>query len=62
MNSTRNMFAEWDNSCLRWYLDPELLHKDYWCQTHAERDALIDCVFDAAQHFVLEYDFSVVND
>jgi hypothetical protein len=43
-------------------LDPELLCKDYRCETDAERDALIDGSFDAAQHFVSEYDFSVAND
>jgi hypothetical protein len=44
------------------YLEPELHHEDYRCETNAKQDALIDGAFDAAQHFVSEYDFSVIND
>jgi hypothetical protein len=43
-------------------LDPELLRKDYQWKDDDERIALIVGVFDAAQHFVSEYEFFVAND
>jgi hypothetical protein len=43
-------------------VDPELLHKEYQCKDDDERDALIEGTFDAAQHFVSEYDFYLAND
>jgi hypothetical protein len=43
-------------------LDLELLHKDYPFEDDEERDTLIDNVFETAQYFVSQYDFSVVND
>jgi hypothetical protein len=43
-------------------LDTELLHRDFPFADDEERDALIDSVYDTAQHFVSQYDFSVVND
>jgi hypothetical protein len=42
-------------------IDPELIHKEYQCKDDDERDALIEGVFDAAKHFIFEYDFSVAN-
>jgi hypothetical protein len=38
-------------------LDPELLCKEYPCKDDDKWDALIEGVFDAAQHFVSKYDF-----
>jgi hypothetical protein len=43
-------------------LDLELLRKDYSFEDDEERDTLIDNVFETAQYFVSQYDFSVVND
>jgi hypothetical protein len=43
-------------------LDPELLHKDYPLEDDEERDTLIDSVYETAQYFVSQYDFSVVKD
>jgi hypothetical protein len=43
-------------------LDTELLHRDFPFADDEERDALIDSVYDTAQYFVSQYDFSVVND
>jgi hypothetical protein len=43
-------------------LDLELLRKDYPFEDDEERDTLIDNVFETAQYFVSQYDFSVVND
>jgi hypothetical protein len=43
-------------------LDTELLHKDYPFEDDEERDTLIDSVYETAQYFVSQYDFSVVND
>jgi hypothetical protein len=43
-------------------LDLELLRKDYPFEDDEERDMLIDNVFETAQYFVSQYDFSVVND
>jgi hypothetical protein len=78
LSSTRKMFAECDTSSeviasavahivalLKSHapdLDPEILHKEYQCKTDANRDALIEGAFYAAQHFVSEYDFSMAND
>jgi hypothetical protein len=42
-------------------IDPELIRKEYQCKDDDERDALIEGVFDAAKHFIFEYDFSVAN-
>jgi hypothetical protein len=43
-------------------LDPELLCKDYPFEEDEEQDILIESIFDTAQFFVSQYDFSVVND
>jgi hypothetical protein len=43
-------------------LDRELLHRDYQFDDDEEWDALIDSMYDTAQHFVSQYNFSVVND
>jgi hypothetical protein len=43
-------------------VDLELLRKEYQCKDDDEWDALIEGVFDAAQHFVSKYDFPVAND
>jgi hypothetical protein len=43
-------------------LDLELLHKEYQCETDAERDVLVDGTFDASQHFMFSYDFSMICD
>jgi hypothetical protein len=43
-------------------LNLELLHRDFPFDDEEERDALIDSVYDTAQHFVFQYDFSIVND
>jgi hypothetical protein len=43
-------------------LDTELLHKDFPFADDEERDALIESIYDTAQHFMSQYDFSVVND
>jgi CRISPR/Cas system-associated endonuclease/helicase Cas3 len=43
-------------------LDPELLRKDYPFEEDGERDTLIDSVYETAQYFVSQYDFSIVND
>jgi hypothetical protein len=43
-------------------LDIELLQQDYPFDDDEERDALIDSVYDTAQHFMSQYDFCVVND
>jgi Skp family chaperone for outer membrane proteins len=42
----------------------ELLRKDYPFEEdeEKERDELIDSVYETAQYFVSQYDFSVVND
>jgi hypothetical protein len=40
---------------------PELLRKEYRCKDDDERDALIESAFDAAQHLLYEYDFSMPN-
>jgi hypothetical protein len=42
-------------------VDPELLRKEYRCKDDDERDALIESAFDAAQHLLYEYDFSMPN-
>jgi hypothetical protein len=43
-------------------LDTELLHRDFPFADDEERDALIDSVYDTAQYFMSQYDFSVVHD
>jgi hypothetical protein len=43
-------------------LDTKLLRRDYHFDDDDKRDALIDSLYDTAQHFVSQYDFSVVND
>jgi hypothetical protein len=43
-------------------IDPELLHRDYPFEEDEERDALIDSLYETAQYFVTQYDFSVIND
>jgi hypothetical protein len=43
-------------------LDTELLRTDYPFDDDEKWDALIDSEYDTTQHFVSQYDFSVVND
>jgi hypothetical protein len=43
-------------------LDTELHRRDYPLEDDNERDAIIDSVYETAQNFVSQYDFSVVND
>jgi hypothetical protein len=43
-------------------LDTELLRKDYPFDDDEEWDVLIDSVYDTTQHFISQYDFSVVID
>jgi hypothetical protein len=43
-------------------LDTEQLQSDFAFDNDEERDALIDNVYDTAQHFMSEYDFSAIND
>jgi hypothetical protein len=43
-------------------LDPEVLCKDYPFEDDDEQDSLIDSMYDTAQYFVSQYDFSVFND
>jgi hypothetical protein len=43
-------------------LDIKLLRRDIPFDDDEEWDALIDSVYDTAQHFMSQYDFSVVND
>jgi hypothetical protein len=43
-------------------LDIELLHRDYPFEDDDEQDTLIDSMYETAQHFVSQYDFSIVND
>jgi hypothetical protein len=43
-------------------LDAELHRRDYPLEDDNERDAIIDSVYETAQNFVSQYDFSVVND
>jgi hypothetical protein len=40
----------------------ELLHRDFPFDDEEEQDALIDSVYDTAQHFMSQYDFSVLKD
>jgi hypothetical protein len=50
---------------LKWYipdLDTELLRRDYPFDDEEERDTLIDNMYRTTQHFVSQYDFSIVND
>jgi hypothetical protein len=43
-------------------LDVEKLWRDFLFDNDEERDALVDSVYDTAQHFVSQYDFSVLNE
>jgi hypothetical protein len=43
-------------------LDIEQLQRDFPFDNDEEWDALIDSVYDTAQHFVPQYDFSAIND
>jgi hypothetical protein len=43
-------------------LDTEKLRRDFPFNTEEERDTLVDTVYDAAQYFVCQYDFSVLNE
>jgi hypothetical protein len=43
-------------------LDIELLHRDYPLDNDDEQDTLIDSVYDTAQFFVSQNDFSIAND
>jgi hypothetical protein len=43
-------------------LDTELLRRDYPLDNDDEQDALIDSVYDTAQFFVSQNDFSIAND
>jgi hypothetical protein len=42
-------------------LDLELLHRDYPFDDDEEWDTLIDSVYDIAQHFMSQYNFSIVK-
>jgi hypothetical protein len=70
LSSIRKMFTEWDTSSSKVMvsavahaagllkshmpgLDLELLHEDYRCESDA---------FDAAQHFLSSYGFSMIGD
>jgi hypothetical protein len=39
-----------------------VLWRDFLFNNDEERDALLDNVYDTAQHFVSQYDFSVLNE
>jgi hypothetical protein len=41
--------------------DVEILQRDFSIN-EVERDALIDSVYDTAQYFISQYDFSVLNE
>jgi hypothetical protein len=41
--------------------DVEILRRDFSI-TEVERDALVDSVYDTAQYFVSQYDFSLLNE
>jgi hypothetical protein len=43
-------------------LDTEKLRRDFSFDDDEERDALIDSVYDTAQHFMSQYDSFVAND
>jgi hypothetical protein len=43
-------------------LDVEKLWRDFLFDNDEERDALVDSVYDTAQHYVSHYDFSVLNE
>jgi hypothetical protein len=43
-------------------LDTELLRRDYPLDNDDEQDTLIDSVYDTAQFFVSQNDFSIAND
>jgi hypothetical protein len=43
-------------------LDTEKLRRDFPFDNDEERDALFDSVYDTTQHFVSQYDFSVLNE
>jgi hypothetical protein len=42
--------------------DIEKLWRDFLFNTEEERDALVDSVYDAAQYFVFQCDFSVLSE
>jgi hypothetical protein len=43
-------------------LDTKKLWRDFPLDNDEEWDALVDSVYDTAQHFVSQYDFSVLNE
>jgi hypothetical protein len=43
-------------------LDAKNLQRDFPFDNDEERDALVDSVYDTAQYFVFQYDFSVTNE
>jgi hypothetical protein len=43
-------------------LDTELLRRDFPFDDDEEQGELINSVYDMAQHFVSQYDFSIIND
>jgi hypothetical protein len=43
-------------------LNIEQLQRDFPFDNDEERDALIDSIYDTTQHFMSQYDFSVIND
>jgi hypothetical protein len=43
-------------------LDTEKLQRGFPLTNEEERDALVDNVYDIAQYFVSQYDFSVLNE
>jgi hypothetical protein len=77
LESTQKMVVDWDysSSTVAWavallksgtilHLDLELLRKDYPFGDDEEQewDALINNMYNIAQYFVSQYDFSVAND
>jgi hypothetical protein len=43
-------------------LDAKNLQRDFPFDNDEERDALVDSVYDTAQYFVFQYDFSITNE
>jgi hypothetical protein len=43
-------------------LDTKKLQRDFPFDNDEEQDALVDSVYDTAQYFVSQYDFSVFNE
>jgi hypothetical protein len=43
-------------------LDTKKLRRDFPFDNDEEQDALVNSVYDTAQHFVSQYDFSIFNE